>query len=165
MISFLNKIKFHLKAVNQHGVHSPFVFMYLTRCLYLKPKKSTRVTEDVLLKSIAYFNSRTINIIGNEALESKVKSHFSQINFSNEKLDVLYLESISYLQNLASLEKFKLHNNSVILINGIHTNKLAKIKWEELINIAKFTVTIDFYYCGALFIRREQDKEHFKIRL
>lgn len=165
MISFLNKIKFNLKAVNHHGVHSPFVFMYLTRCLYLKPKKSSRKTEDVLLKSIVYFKGNNVKIIGNEALESKVKSYISHIGTTAERLDILYLETIDYLENLAFLEQFKLHNDSLILINRIHSNPKTFSSWEKLINSSKFTATIDFYSCGALFLRKEQEKEHFKIRL
>ena len=38
MYQIIAYIKFLLKSTNQHGVHSPFVYDFITKCLYDKTK-------------------------------------------------------------------------------------------------------------------------------
>ena len=40
MHQFIAYIKFILSATNQHGVHSPFIYNFVTKCLYDKTKYS-----------------------------------------------------------------------------------------------------------------------------
>ncbi len=37
--------------------------------------------------------------------------------------------------------------------------------WEQLKAHPMVRVTMDLFYCGVVFIRKEQAKEHFKIRI
>jgi len=40
-----------------------------------------------------------------------------------------------------------------------------KSAWSEIKKHPKVTVTVDIFYWGIVFFRKEQEKEHFKIRL
>ncbi|MCP4978415.1 MAG: hypothetical protein GY931_19895 [Maribacter sp.] len=57
------------------------------------------------------------------------------------------------------------HNNSMILIKNIHQNQENSNLWELLKDNEKVTVSIDMFHCGVLFFRKEQTKEHFRIRI
>ena len=45
MLALFSYLQFLLKSTNQHGVHSPFVYDFVTKCLYnnqLIPKKELK---------------------------------------------------------------------------------------------------------------------------
>ena len=70
----------------------------------------------------------------------------------------------------ATLEYFEsslssINNNSVLLFDDIHWNKEMELAWEDIKNHPQVTVTIDTYQWGFVFFRKEQQKEHFIIRL
>ena len=158
-------IKFFLKSTNQHGVHSPFVFNYLTKCLYKKPRKSKDKTLDVLIKSIAYFKFTKINVIGNSYYEKELQKYFTNLTFNSQKIDVLLFNSPINVESKTIFSKYSLHNNSLIIFNNIQENFEAYTSWSEFISSKKASVSIDMFYCGVIFIREEQQKEHFTIRI
>ena len=59
----------------------------------------------------------------------------------------------------------KLSNDSMLLLDGIHKNRQNFEKWMQLKELKHVRVTIDLFYCGLVFFRKEQEKEHFKIRI
>nr|WP_205677178.1 hypothetical protein [Antarcticibacterium arcticum] len=54
-------IKFLFRSTNQHGVHSPFVYNLLTKCLYTKEKRPAFVTISAFIKAIKQ-DHRIINV-------------------------------------------------------------------------------------------------------
>lgn len=164
-VKLLKHLKFLFSSTNQHGVHSPFVFEYLTKCLYQKKKYPKSKTIDILLKSISYFEYKNLQIKGNTKVQDVVKQTFKNCDFEQFPLDLIYVEKLSpdLLSRLSSEEQ--IHNDSMVLINNIHTNKNTTALWNQIIAMEKATATIDFFYCGAIFFRQEQVKEHFKVRI
>ncbi|NJB72370.1 hypothetical protein GGR42_002861 [Saonia flava] len=154
MFSFLAYIKFLFTSSDQHGVHSPFVYQYTTQCLYSKQKKSKNKTENVFLKSIDYFNFKTIKT-DNKGL-ILTQDHYSQIPY-----DLVHLSEPKnaeiYLKNI--------HNDSMLLLKNIHKSIENEKIWRQIKNNKQVTVTLDLFYCGVIFFRKEQTKEHFKIRI
>jgi len=70
----------------------------------------------------------------------------------------------------ATLDYFKLslssiHNNSFFLFSNIYRNFEMKQAWEEIKKNPSVTITIDTYQWGIVFFRKEQQKEHFTIRI
>ncbi|WP_190809313.1 hypothetical protein [Flagellimonas sp. S3867] len=157
-------LKFLLKSTNQHGVHSPFVFAFVTKCLYSKRKWRHKKTIKVLLKSIDYFDFRSIKL-DDPSLKEIIQHVNPKIMFASNKVDILYTKGLSKKRFDQLLSEQILHNNSMILIDGIHSNQKKEELWEDLIQIPNITVSIDMFHCGALFIRKEQVKEHFTIRI
>jgi hypothetical protein len=146
-------------------VHSPFVFDYLTKCLYKKPIQSKDKTLDILLKSINYFDFSSIEIIGNTAYQEEIKKNFKNLVLDTNKIDLLFFESIKNIKANQLFSEYKLCNKSLIIFNNINQDLTSKSNWLDVIKAKKIAVSIDMYYCGLIFIRKEQQKEHFTIRI
>lgn len=162
---FVSYLKFLQKSTNAHGVHSPFVFNYVTKCLYTKQKLAGDKVANILLKSVAYFDFKSISIRKNEDLEKTVKLTFPKINLNDSPLDLLYSEALEKEQFLKLISEGTIHNDSMMLIKGIYENPSNKHNWDVLKVLPEVTVSIDLFHCGVLFIRKEQEKEHFTIRI
>lgn len=155
---------FLLKSTNEHGVHSPFVFNFVTKCLYNKKKYHADKSINVLLKSIEYFNVQH-TAIQNPQIKKLVNEKFPEVQFGQQMLDLLFVENLGISEFNLLLDDERLHNNTMFIINGIYTDKKKLTEWKQLIKLPEITVSMDLYHCGILFIRREQVKEHFTIRI
>jgi len=56
-------------------------------------------------------------------------------------------------------------NDTVFIFDDIHWSKEMSEAWEIIKNRPEVTVTIDTFFWGFVFIRQEQAKEHFTIRV
>ena len=70
----------------------------------------------------------------------------------------------------ATLEYFELllptiSNETVWIFDDIHWSKDMEDAWEIIQNHPKITVTIDTFQWGIVFFRKQQEKEHFVIRI
>ena len=97
---------------------------------------------------------------------SSFKDFFKKSNYEN--LDLVYLDGTcdkeSTIENFNSLLKYS-HNESVFIINNIYWSKEMTEAWNIIKKQKEITVSIDTYYLGFLFFRKEQPKQHFTIRL
>ena len=57
------------------------------------------------------------------------------------------------------------HNDSVFIFDDINWSKGMTEAWKTIKQHPKVTVTVDTYFWGMVFFRKEQAKEHFKIRV
>lgn len=57
------------------------------------------------------------------------------------------------------------HNDSVFIFDDIHLSVEMEEAWKKIKQDAKVRVTIDTFYFGLVFFRKEQAKQHFIIRL
>lgn len=256
MYQFIAYIKFILSATNQHGVHSPFIYKFVTECLYNKSnypdyglinkyrqklKSSNKVLEiidlgegskslnskqrrvkqmvnvssssrkeaQLLYRLSQYFNLSTILELGtslgmgtyamalsnkhvnvtsiegckntSEFAQSSLNSlevknvdfqigNFSEVipNLNHPSFDCIYFDghhnkdaTIQYFEALLP----KAHNNSVFIFDDIYWSKGMTDAWEYVKNHKAIGVTVDCFHLGFVFFRKEQAKEHFKIRL
>jgi hypothetical protein len=166
MHSLYYYIKFWFKANNQHGIHSPFVYEFVTKGLYIKHRYCRSDSRNTFFKCINYFKPKSIDFaVGNELLINKVKNEFPSISYK-APYDMIYYDSLeSESQILAMATYAKQHPNGIIFISDIRTKKTSKELWNKLI-LANFAiVTVDMYYGCLLFFHSTQAKEHFKIRI
>ncbi|PWG04829.1 O-methyltransferase [Polaribacter aquimarinus] len=250
-------LKFITKSTNQHGVHSPFVYILVTKCFYTKidnglwklflgfknqlldNQSTIKVTDfgsgsktfktnkrkvskivkvaavsnkkaKLLIKIVKYFkpeNSLEIGTsigLGTSAIKvgyqnSKIttlegcpetakiaqvlfkNNHLKNIdniigNFdeilpkviNNKKLDFIYFDgnhtkkaTLAYFNICLSSIK----NDSFWIFDDIYWNKEMEEAWLEIKNHPKVRVTVDVFHFGIVFFRKEQAKEHFKIRV
>jgi len=82
--------------------------------------------------------------------------------------DVIYIDgnhtktaTIAYFNQLLN----HAHNDTVFLFDDIYWSKEMTEAWELIKTHPQVTVTIDCFWCGFVFIRQEQAREHFVIRL
>ena len=256
MYQITSYIKFLLNSTNQHGVHSPFVYSFVTKCLYDKTKfdnykKLNQYKNDLLNSSIElhvvdlgegskkmankqrhvsqmaktsssskkntkllyrvakYFDfKKTLELgtslgMGTYALslanpKAKITTiegcpntsafaksqlenqdianvEFMEGNFEDiipklkdENYDFIFFDghhnkeaTIKYFESLLP----KIHNETVFVFDDIYWSKGMTEAWEYIKNHKLVTVTVDCFHLGFVFFRKEQAKEHFKIRV
>lgn len=250
-------IQFLIKSKNQHGVHSPFVFDLLTKCLYQKedkvvfnqldsyrtdllsnPKvievndfgagskvfsssqrKVSQIAKHVgiskkrshlLFKLVQYFQSncilevgtslgiataalsianpksRILTLEGCDETANVAQSMFTKYELENiqlirgdfsktypktikkHKFDLIYFDgnhtkkaTLSYFENCIPF----VHNDSVLIFDDIHWSPEMEEAWEEIKKHPEVTITIDTYQWGLVFLRKEQQKEDFIVRV
>ena len=159
-------LKFNLSATNQHGVHSPFVYNYVTKCLYTTKKYSQKKTWNILLKSIDYFGAERVWLPPEaENIRKMIGREFPSVEFQNEPYDILFidLKQAEKILNRVSKEN-NIPNDAVLLIHSIRGNAASTSLWEKIKCQRKVRVTVDLFHCAVVFFRNEQAEEHFKIR-
>ena len=111
------------------------------------------------------------NLIQNSA------SHISLLNgdfgaviplLEHNKFDFIFIDGNH--QKEATIEYFETllknsHNNTVFVFDDIYWSKGMTEAWETIKQHPRVTVTVDTFYWGFVFFRKEQLKEHFVIRV
>ena len=256
MYQILSYIKFLFSSTNQHGVHSPFVYNFVTKCLYNKANhpaynhlknyrstlKSSKVTlsitdlgegskvlgsetrkvrqmakvssssvkESRLLFRVAHYfkfnsvlelgtslgmgtyafalanpSSKITTIEGCANTSDYTKSLFNRLKLDHVNFlkgdftslipalrqttfDCIYFDghhnkeaTIQYFESLLP----KAHNDSVFIFDDIYWSKGMTEAWEYIKTHKAVMVTVDTFHMGFVFFRKEQAKEHFKIRI
>ncbi|WP_430967691.1 hypothetical protein [Spongiimicrobium sp. 2-473A-2-J] len=166
---FFSHIHFLITSKNQHGVHSPFVYSYITQCVYLRSKMAHPKNKalSVLLKSVAYFKAQNLLVAPQTTeVQRLLQNRFPKVVFTDAPADLIYIHKPKEVPSLMKLTQGnRVHNNTVLLINEIHKTREHLRIWRALKNSEQIQVSVDMFYCGALFMRKEQAKEHFKIRI
>jgi predicted O-methyltransferase YrrM len=256
MYQILAYIKFIFKSTNQHGVHSPFIYDFVSKCLYdkkdynaykkldryrldlktsnttleindlgegskvldskkrslrkmIKTSSSSKKESKLLLRLVNYFKLKSVLELGTSlgmgtyalAMANNTtnittvegctntsdftKSKFKSLGITNTEFikgdfksiipslkadhyDLIFFDG--HHNKLATTYYFKLllskaHNESVFVFDDIYWSKGMTEAWEFIKAHKKVTVTVDCFHLGFVFFRKEQVKEHFKIRL
>ena len=211
----LYKIRHH----RGHGIHSPFVFSFITKVieektqynayddvrnyLSLFPELSFREnkTHRLLLKIVNYFNVKTILELGSgsgintlymtvtasdiECLSvelSPVKYNTAQRLYNEwnrnilqskeqfpiiiEKKDCIFVDLKNYKSTHNELVEYLLsliHKDSIIIIDGIRTNRKLQALWKMLVQQDDVIVSLDLFHIGILFFDKKYYKRNYKL--
>jgi len=146
-------------------------------------KKATKFTSKkakLLIKVTHYFNPATILEmgtslgLGTSALKiAAPHSMMTTVETSSKiakdnQFDLIYFNGSTTKQTtLAAFERClsTIHNETLFIVNNIYANKETLEAWTFIKQHPKVSVTVDVFYCGIVFFRTEQEKEHFKIRI
>lgn len=241
-----------MSSTNQHGVHSPFVYDFVTKCLYDREKytayseldnyrnnlkrsdteleindlgegskvldskkrkvsdmarasSSSKKESKLLFRVAQYFKFKSILELGTSlgmgtyafalanpsskittiegcpnTLDYTKSQLVENITFINEdfkiiipslkqqNFDCIFFDghhnkeaTIQYFESLLP----KAHNESVFIFDDIYWSKEMTEAWEYIKSHKAVTVTVDCFHLGFVFFRKEQAKEHFKIRV
>ena len=119
-------------------------------------------TADIAKKNFKKLNLKNIKIIlgnFNSTLEKELKRL--------KTIDLAFIDgnhqeyaTISYFEECLNHS----HNNTLLVFDDIHWSKGMENAWKYIKKHPKTTVTIDLFFIGIVFLRRELSKEHFTIR-
>ena len=159
MFSYL---QFLVKSTNQHGVHSPFVYNYITKGLYDVKKNAyiSHKTNQWLVQSIQYFQPNSINLSNKTLLES-IKDISIEKTVDLAEADLI-IERYAPENHTRILQTIKKMSNSQLLLIASYT--YSKCFFDELRNNPEITLVVDFYYGCLISKRIEQPKQNFFIR-
>lgn len=189
----LSYFKFLMRSTNQHGIHSPFVYALVTKCLYKKNKPlkndlkqlkkeihaNIQQSKNVLIinKIVSYLDIKNILIVNSKSSfltaslkKNRPKTIVSQVSDTEQAhpdvFDAIYIDDPNILEHISAKELDSISNNdSVVIVNNIHCSNNTVNQWRSFTESGHITVSIDLYYLGLIFFRKEQQKEHFVIRV
>ena len=81
-----------------------------------------------------------------------------------KKIDLLYIDgNHRYEATLKYIDIFreKLSQNAIIILDDIYWSKEMTTAWQELSAREEYTLSLDFYHFGILFLEKRMTKEHF----
>ncbi len=143
---------------------------------------------ELLLKVIAYFKpinsleignvaeclASTIKIAQPNAIVTTIATTFEAADDREnllkgtdcKLLDMVFLNSteegiLPYFESCL----LKIHNETFFIFKDLYQSKEMRTTWAQIKQHPQVTVTVDVFYYGFVFIRKEQQKEHFKIRI
>lgn len=159
MFSYL---QFLVKSTNQHGVHSPFVYNYITKGLYQQKKEFalSHKTNQWLLQSIQYVQPNKICFL-DEGLSVVAWKVYTDKSFDLTTADLI-LDRYTVENHTRILQTINNMSNSQLLLIAIYNYPKAFIN--ELRQNPDITLVVDFYYGCLISKRTEQPKQNFFIR-
>ena len=157
---------------------------------YLKPKYILEIGTgfgiNTVVLSSAQRNSKITTLEENEQVVNTIEEIFKKNTvknvkflagnfditlprvFNNNTYDFIHFKGSCTNKNILKYFESSLlsiDNNSVFLFENIHSNKESEKAWNYIKKHEKVTVTIDTFLWGFVFFRKEQEKEHFIIRI
>ena len=182
------RVKFLWQAKNAHGLHSPYVFIFYNtvktwaksfKFQAKKTKNFNKKQSRILLAIVQYLNPKKVLIVSNEEENiSDWKSNFlvETHNVSIENINILLNKPVKFdliilpkslLINkeelLSSLLPF-ISTESVVIIPHIYASKEAITQWKSLIKENSVRMSIDLFFIGLLFFRKELTRQNFRLR-
>jgi predicted O-methyltransferase YrrM len=140
--------------------------------------KERALLSDILLTSVE--GNKTViqkaqsNLVklGLEGYVNLVEGNFDavldEILMYYPQLDLAFIDgnhkkeaTINYFKQMLPLA----HNNSVFIFDDIYWSKGMTEAWHEIKKHPQVTVTIDLFFIGLVFFRKEQAKQDFKLRV
>ncbi len=158
--------KFSPNTVVELGTSVGLTTLYLSRA----NSKSTIYTiegcPNLFKFSKALFNTQKAKNI--TSLNGNFDLEFPKILSKIESLDLLYVDgnhtyesTINYF-NMALAKK---NPHSIFVFDDINWNEDMQKAWKEIYSNKEITLSLDFFYFGIVFFRKEQlNKEHFILK-
>jgi len=96
-------------------------------------------------------------------IKKNILSYCPNLVFKEESCKLFYVDINS--NQFKNLNLSEIPNDGMLIVNRIHDHPENNKDWESLKKLEEVRVTIDLFYCGIVFFRKEQAKEHFKIKI
>lgn len=189
----LNFFRHQLKAINRHGLHSPFVYRLVDKVIYDKTDKKVYIelqkklpagqkltkAGKLLCRIIADARPSSIWILGvahlaDVAILEYSHEHTTLKNISstvdtpeNTRPDIIFLDLA--LNTQTGLDFFNnyiasVQNNTLLIVKSISENELTRMAWYNMQASGRVSVTVNLFFFGLIYFRTGQVKEHFFIK-
>lgn len=167
MYKTLKYLKYLFRSTNQHGVHSPFVFQWVTQAIYGKQEqelhpalKKLETLNDLKKKDLKALNRSLYHLFGDKCpqiilpgIKATAPAETNRLVF----IDLTADTSAPPPETLVST----LDNDTLVLIRKTGEPSF----WKALTTHPEIHLTMDCYHIGYALKRKEQVKENFTIRL
>jgi hypothetical protein len=152
-----------------HGVHSPFVFNFISSILNNKELKQeanySNKYRALVIRMVAFY--MPVVVMEFEATPSNKADVLEEIE-NADTIGLLYIKQIKNAEDLLSYFNTaikKVNTESILIFEGIYKSKEMEASWEKIKMHKEDKLTIDLYKLGIVFFRKEQlEKENFTIR-
>ena len=141
-----------------------------TSALSLGNPKAKIITLEGCTNTFAVAKSQVLNLKfqNTEFINTEFTSYLKNYQLSVINYQLIYFDGNHSKQ--ATLHYFELlittiSNETVWIFDDIHWSEEMSSAWEMIKKHPKVTVTIDTFQWGIVFFRKEQEKEHFVIRV
>jgi hypothetical protein len=138
----------------------------VTKCFYEKTEMKPYFSEFQIKTKKEKLLNRIFHYF--EFREGLYFSENKITNVSNNfKIDFIFIDSTYLNANEIALADLlrQSNNDTCFIFDGIYSSSTNNSFWKTIIQNPSFTVTIDTYLFGFAFVRKEQEKEHFVIRV
>ena len=158
--------KFSPKIIVELGTSVGLTTLYLSQA----NSKSTIYTiegcPNLFKFSKALFNTQKVKNIN--SLNGNFDLEFPKILSKIETLDLLYVDGNHTYQstiNYFNMALAKKNPHSIFIFDDINWNEDMQKAWIEIYSNTEITLSLDFFYFGIVFFRKEQlNKEHFTLK-
>jgi len=177
-------------AIAKHAGISKTKAKLLQKILsYYKPKNilelGTSVGISTAAMSIVIPNSKITTLEGCPNTAKKASEYFEKFNlknielkvgefskllpkiYQNNSFDLIYFDgnhqkeaTINYYKNCLQ----SVHNDTILIFDDIHWSKEMEKAWNYIKEQKEVSVSIDLFYMGLVFFRKEQVKQNFILR-
>lgn len=161
-------MRFLLRSTNEHGIHSPFVFSLVTKGLYASQEewRGKKKSSVFMERIVAYFKPKKAVFFSNKPQNLDVLSYSHAEMKEGDEVDFIFIDETSRLgvEELAVCLS-KLKNDAFVVIDKRARQDATQALWDGVVKSDAVSVSIDFYFYGMGFVRKEQLKQHFIVRL
>lgn len=116
---------------------------------------------------IAKDNFIVIDVRNIQTIEGDINKSLSPTLVNLKNIDLAFLDANHSFEATISyfLECYKKCNeNSCIILDDIHWSEGMEKAWEQIQNMPEVSVSIDLFWVGLVFFRKNQAKEHFVLK-
>ncbi|THD65789.1 hypothetical protein E7Z59_14475 [Robertkochia marina] len=167
MYKTLEYLKYLYRSTNQHGVHSPFVFQWVTQAMYGKQEqdvhpvlKELKTLNDLKRKDLKALNRSLYHLYGDRCPQIILPGITAKAPEQTNRLVFIDLTKGAPPPQPEALVRI-LDNDTLVLIRKTGVPSF----WRALTTHPEVHLTIDCYHIGYALKRKEQVKENFTIRL
>jgi predicted O-methyltransferase YrrM len=128
----------------------------------IKTLEGCKETAATAKKMFAYYQLSNIKVV------TGTFEFTLQESLAKTKYDLIYFDGNHSKQ--ATIQYFEqclptIHNDTLFLFDDIHWSSDMEAAWSYIQKHEKVTVSIDTFQWGLIFFRKEQQKEHFIVRV
>lgn len=116
--------------------------------------------------NVATYATERLAAYDNATVHNQTFDHFIA-NHSHPSYDIIFIDGYHDKNVLRYVERLLpyTHNDSIIILDDIYWSNEMTHSWRELRKLPQVTASIDSFYWGFLFLRKEQQQEFFSILL
>ncbi|MBC2840001.1 hypothetical protein [Robiginitalea sp. SC105] len=157
------------RANNRHGTHSPFIYAFLDQSYYAGDRKGLDPAQWLLQAAVLHFRPSRAGAEATTGPASRSTDSLLRLlppgllRQAAPPYDLYIFGSPGQALNEWLQEPSNYHNDTVVYVGGLR-NPGGQPEWQRARELPEVRVSLENYYAGLLFFRREQTPEHFRIR-